>query len=365
MATNRQFRTYANVKSLKSGRPISQEDWDAITNASLEKDYANAINSSNIELAERIRKDAVDMQASNFEEDKRRFGLTFADEQAKGKRSQMAFESNLFENKRKFDIETENINKDKIDRLNAELMNRKASAIGAGTKGAGTAFTAYQADRLAVAKGFPTTFGPSTTVVPTVGVGPITPTPTMTVGNFVGATGVGGIGGNLGEGLVLMNNRNASQKTRREAGAIGGAVSGAAYGSIVPGVGTVVGGIIGGISGAISGNSEASVICTELHRQGLISYDIYFHDNLYRLQFVPQDVYFGYLDLCEPVAKKMALSKRVTRLVSVLAIPTAKEMAHRICPHIEGSWLGKIVLRVGFPLCRLAYMLKKKEEVYE
>ena len=157
---------------------------------------------------------------------------------------------------------------------------------------------------------------------------------------FLGA-GAGFVGGEIGKRVFL--------KSPREGGAVGGALMGGSAGG-------PVGAIIGGIVGAISGNSN-TVICTELHRQGYISDEVYKYDSLY---FVPEVVYSGYLKMAAPVVQKMKKSRFVTRLVAILGVPVSKEMAHRCNPKIKSNFIGKLVLKVGFRICRLAFYGGKK-----
>jgi|GEM_PF-5530902 len=93
---------------------------------------------------------------------------------------------------------------------------------------------------------------------------------------------------------------------------------------------------------------KATVVCTELHRQGLIPAEVYEYDALYE---VPEDVYQGYLKIAAPIVAKMKKSKAFTSAVAMIAIPTATEMASRVNPEIKGTIIGKIVLAVMIPIC--------------
>jgi hypothetical protein len=106
----------------------------------------------------------------------------------------------------------------------------------------------------------------------------------------------------------------------------------------------------GGTSWVAKEVSKATVVCTELHRQGLIPAEVYKYDALYQ---VPEDVYQGYLKIASPIVAKMQKSKTFTSAVASIAIPTATEMASRVNPEIQGTKLGKLVLAVMIPVCGL------------
>lgn len=150
------------------------------------------------------------------------------------------------------------------------------------------------------------------------------------------------------------------------------AAGAAAGGSIAGPFGALVGGVIGGVIGVgaaaiqekkIPGVSIAgreiipdidTVICSELHRQGLITDRQRRYGMMYGKQ-VGHDIYQGYLIAAEPVVKRMRRSRLYTKIVALLAIPAMHEMAHRLGMRDRGSLLGKAVLAVGIPLCRRAY----------
>lgn len=142
------------------------------------------------------------------------------------------------------------------------------------------------------------------------------------------------------------------KNTERKAGAaIGGAIAG---GMVAGPVGAVVGGLYGLAS-------ESSVICTELNRQGHISDELLVWDSLYRVLHIDDNVYCGYLTLAMPVVRAMRRSKVVTALVRPLGVACANEMAHRVKPErFNGNVLGKVILKVGSPVCRLINTLNEK-----
>ena len=100
-----------------------------------------------------------------------------------------------------------------------------------------------------------------------------------------------------------------------------------------------------------------TVICTELCRQGLLPAYIRKWDAEYGAK-IDRPAYIGYLNLAWTIVEKMKRSKRFTKLIAFFAIPTAREMAHRMQPDIPGTVTGKIILAFGLPICRWQYRRK-------
>ena len=100
---------------------------------------------------------------------------------------------------------------------------------------------------------------------------------------------------------------------------------------------------------------KSTVICTELHRQGRMPDDVYALDRAYGAALADNDpaVLAGYLRLATPVVSLMQRSEVFSSVVSVLAKPWAVEMAHQM-GRPKGSLIGKLIMAVGYPLCRMA-----------
>jgi hypothetical protein len=96
--------------------------------------------------------------------------------------------------------------------------------------------------------------------------------------------------------------------------------------------------------------SGGTVICTELHRQGLLDGEVWETDKKYR-GMVSAAMYEGYRILADPVVSLMQKSRLFTLIFAPFALRTAREMAHRVNRDIEGSWLGGLVLGVFQPIC--------------
>jgi hypothetical protein len=105
---------------------------------------------------------------------------------------------------------------------------------------------------------------------------------------------------------------------------------------------------------SLGNTKQPTVICTELHRQGLMPDDIYRLDQAYGAMLAKRHpaVYAGYIRMAVPVVGLMQKSRIATSLVNILAKPWAKEMAHRMGKP-KGSFVGKAIIKVGYPLCRM------------
>ena len=105
------------------------------------------------------------------------------------------------------------------------------------------------------------------------------------------------------------------------------------------------------ISGGIGeGMGEGTVICTELHHQGILNDETYLADSIYG-SMLPRKVLVGYHIWAIPLTKLMKQSKLLTHIVSWFAIPWAKEMAYRMEIRQQGHIIGKVINFIGIPLC--------------
>jgi hypothetical protein len=96
-------------------------------------------------------------------------------------------------------------------------------------------------------------------------------------------------------------------------------------------------------------NGFGTVICTELHRQGFYSDKIYQADMTYGafMKINHPEVYWGYRLWADPVVKLMKKSPLFTRMIALIAVPWAKNMAG------EDNFLGALISAVGEPICYL------------
>jgi hypothetical protein len=115
--------------------------------------------------------------------------------------------------------------------------------------------------------------------------------------------------------------------------------------------GPSLGDIASGI-GDVVDSLNPSVICTELNRQGLLANDIYRLDSEYGKHHISVETMTGYHLWAIPLTKIMRKSRLVTKLVSLLAIPWAIEMAHKQDRvGYSMSIVGKLVAAIGIPVC--------------
>jgi len=108
------------------------------------------------------------------------------------------------------------------------------------------------------------------------------------------------------------------------------------------------GGAAGGGGGGAGG---ATVICTELYRQGYLDEATWKADEAFGRTVDPV-VLAGYYRWAPTVVRAMRRSSVVTRLVWVVAEPWTREMAH------GDSVVGKGLMRVGMAVCRRLGQLK-------
>jgi hypothetical protein len=98
-----------------------------------------------------------------------------------------------------------------------------------------------------------------------------------------------------------------------------------------------------------------TVICSELYRQGLMSYTVFRADQAFGRNLAKNDKYIllGYHFWAKPIVKIMQKSKMVTKIVCVVAKPWSLEMAYEMGAREKGTVVGKILMFVGIPVCRI------------
>ena len=103
-----------------------------------------------------------------------------------------------------------------------------------------------------------------------------------------------------------------------------------------------------------SGGDGEKVICGEMHRQGRISTPIYLADQEFGQHIREQDPYVmdGYLAWANKVVSLMQKSCAFSWFVALFAKPWAREMYRRETGRGRGSLAGKVMMKIGIPLCR-------------
>lgn len=101
--------------------------------------------------------------------------------------------------------------------------------------------------------------------------------------------------------------------------------------------------------------SGMSVICTELHRQGIMPTELYLIDTQkgVALSLVNPDLMVGYHWFGIPLAEKMKTSPLLTKILTVPAMAWANQIAGR------KNILGAIIFKIGVPVCTLLGKLKQ------
>ncbi len=147
----------------------------------------------------------------------------------------------------------------------------------------------------------------------------------------------------LGAGLYTMATSEQKQT--------GGMMAGASI-ALLAGAGP-----LGLVLGAVGGNAfgkamEGSVICTELWRQGYLPYNVLVLDGMHRRAHIDADTYLGYMRWAPKVVWILRHVPGAAWLIAPIGRAWAYEMASRMDSSVKGSYLGKVLLRVGVPICR-------------
>ena len=109
-----------------------------------------------------------------------------------------------------------------------------------------------------------------------------------------------------------------------------------------------------GHASSASGEGEGSkVICGELHRQGLMTDEVYKGDLDYQTKHVSKHTKNGYLLWARPVSRLMRRSKVMTYIAKPFAMAWAEEMAYRANGVGNGNIFGTIILATIAPICTL------------
>ena len=101
------------------------------------------------------------------------------------------------------------------------------------------------------------------------------------------------------------------------------------------------------------GSIFGTVICTELHRQGYLSDEVYAADvkfGLWMDKYFPQ-VINGYHFLAGPPVSQMQQSKSFTNAIWFFAKPWSEEMAYMTGVSDQENFGGALLMVVGIPLC--------------
>lgn len=104
------------------------------------------------------------------------------------------------------------------------------------------------------------------------------------------------------------------------------------------------------------------VICTELYRQGLMHAQLYAADQDFGVMMRQKEpeLMVGYWMLAVPVVKLMHRSEFFTQLVWFVVRPWAQEMAFQMKVTKRGSFIGKCMMKIGFPICRALGKMRYK-----
>ncbi len=101
-----------------------------------------------------------------------------------------------------------------------------------------------------------------------------------------------------------------------------------------------------------------TVICTELHRQGLMPTETYLKDSAYG-KTLPQEVIAGYQFWAIPVVNLMRKSPIITAVIKPLALSWAKHIAGE-----KKSLFGYMCQIIGEPICGVIGSIIKTRNIY-
>lgn len=125
----------------------------------------------------------------------------------------------------------------------------------------------------------------------------------------------------------------------------------------------------GGDEGSTPGTSPSpggngSVLCTELHRQGILSDELYASDNKYA-NTLATEIVRGYHVWAIPVAMKMRKSRAWTLAAKPFVMAWTQHSAYMVGDSDKKSMFGRMIEIVGVPICRLLNYLReyKNEKV--
>ena len=174
-----------------------------------------------------------------------------------------------------------------------------------------------------------------------------------------GVTAGGTVAGGVGAGGAIAGGAGAGAATTGAATATtaaGATTLGAVASTAIPVIGLGIAAILGGKAIA-----DSSVICTELCKQGYIDPYILMLDGLYRDCYVDDNTYNGYMSWAPSVVKLMQKSKVFTLLVAIPAKSWAINSASKMDKNIPSTLIGKILNKIGVPICRA---LGRRKEVF-
>lgn len=132
-----------------------------------------------------------------------------------------------------------------------------------------------------------------------------------------------------------------------------GGIIGSVLSDIIP-----VGDILGGLGDALGGLFGGSVVCTELHAQGMMSRQLYYNDSQFAATKVHPQVLQGYRFWGVPTVKLMRRSKLVTHIAAFFAVNRAHYIAAKYAKETISysptrAAIGAVINTVGVPICYL------------
>ena len=117
--------------------------------------------------------------------------------------------------------------------------------------------------------------------------------------------------------------------------------------------------------GCIIGGSK--VICSELNRQGYLSFDDMMASKTFANERINKFTTLGYHYWAKPLVKVMQRSSEITDLVEPLGLAWGKHMSYEMGMGLKDDSLGKLISEIGVPESQSLglWLTKNKNEQYK
>jgi len=111
-------------------------------------------------------------------------------------------------------------------------------------------------------------------------------------------------------------------------------------------------------------STDSRVICTELHKQGMLSTDLYRMDVLYTARDLSKTLVRGYHYWAIPMVPVIRRNKFVCGVFKYLTVKRAEEIAHIVNPekYTKTTISGKLVKNVGEAICYAIGLFVKQKD---
>lgn len=98
--------------------------------------------------------------------------------------------------------------------------------------------------------------------------------------------------------------------------------------------------------------SGGTILCTELHRQGLVSKQLVAHATVYKKRHLTEDNYQDYLRVFTPIVSKMQRSSFVSKLVAPYGKCLFNEVASKVSRKYKSTITGRVIFCLTWAFCK-------------